>query len=85
MDHDVLKEMEKALEGNKSLERLTLSDRKRVTLPMEFSHHVLFGIGLNTSLSEVTLSFKPISWICLNDGRLVYVSHILCDLVGCSV
>ena len=85
MDHEVLKEMEKALEGNKTLETLALSDRKHVTLPKEFCHHVLFGIWLNTSLSEVNLNFAPINWDCPNDGRLVYVSQMLCDSVGCSV
>ena len=86
MDHEVLKEMEKALAENKTLEMLMLSDDKRgVTLPKEFCHHILFGIGLNTSLSEVHLDFAPINWVCPIDGRLVYVSHMLCDSVGCSV
>ena len=85
MDHEVLKEMEKALEENKTLETLRLNVRNDVTLPKEFCHHVLFGIGLNTSLSEVTLNFKAINWDCPVDGRLVYVSHMLCDSVGCSV
>ena len=81
MDHEVLKEMEKALEGNKTLQKLTLviiADNG-VTLPKEFCRHVLFGIGLNTSLSEVTLNFEAINWNCPIDGRLVYVSHMLCD------
>ena len=77
--------MEKALEENKTLETLTLSDRNHVTLPKEFFHHVLCGVGCNTSLSEVTLRFEPINWNCLIDGRLVYVSHMLCDSVGFSV
>ena len=77
--------MEKALEENKTLETFRLSDRDDVTLPKEFYHHVLFGIGLNTSLSEVDLNFAPINWHCPTDGRLVYVSHMLCDSVGCSV
>ena len=79
MDHEVLKEMEKALEGNKTLETLRLNVRNDVTLPKEFCHHVLFGIGLNTSLSEVTLDFIAINWDCLIDGRLVYVcqSHVV--------
>ena len=85
MNHDVLKEMDKALEENKTLETLRLNDRKRVTLPKEFCHHVLFGIGLNTSLSKLDLNFAAINWDCPNDGRLVYVSHMLCDSVGCSV
>ena len=83
MDHEVLKEMEKQLEGNKTLQKLTLDDN--VTLPKGFCRHVLFGIGLNTSLSEVDLNFAPINWVCPIDGRLVYVSHMLCDSVGCSV
>ena len=85
MDHEVLKEMEKALGENKTLETLTLSDGNDVTLPKEFCRSVLFGIGLNTSLSEVNLNFQPINWPCPNDGRLVYVSRMLCDSVGCSV
>ena len=82
MDHEVLKEMEKALGESKTLETLRLSDHKSGTLPKEFCRHVLFGIGLNASLSEVTLSFKPISWDCPIDGRLVYDSHMLCDSVA---
>ena len=85
MDHEVLKEMEKALGENKTLETLTLSDFYGVTLPEDFCRHVLIGIQLNTSLSEVYLAFEPINWDCPIDGRLVYVSHMLCDSVGCSV
>ena len=81
MDHEVLKEMEKALEGNKTLEMLKL----RGTPSKEFCRNVLFGIGLNTSLSEVYLGFYPDNWDCPIDGRLMYVSHMLCDSVGCSV
>ena len=85
MDQEVLKEMEKALGENKTLEMLTLSGGDDVTLPKEFCRSVLFGIGLNKSLSKVDLNFVPINWVCLNNGRLVYVSHMLCDSVGCSV
>ena len=85
MDHEVLKEMEKALERNKTLQKLAVEDSKDVTLPKEFCRHVLFGIGLNTSLSEVNLDFEAINWDCPNDSRLVCVSHMLCDSVGCSV
>ena len=78
--------MEKALEGNKTLQKLTLSDYEAVTLPKEFCHHLMFGIRCNTSLSEVYLKFhQHLSWDCPNDGRLLYVSHMLCDSVGCSV
>ena len=78
--------MEKALVENKTLEMLRLRDAIEYgILPKEFCRHVLFGIGLNTSLSEVDLSFLPCTWDCPNDGRLVYVSHMLCDLVGCNV
>ena len=92
MDHEVLKEMEKALGENKTLEKLTLSDdfgfhdmRDGIgTLPNEFYHHLVYGILLNTSLSEVDLNFESI-WLCPSDGRLVYVSCMLCDTVGCSV
>ena len=90
MDHEVQTEMEKALGENKTLETLRLSDGHSdvtgdVTLPKEFCRSVLFGIGLNRSLSEVNLSFAPINWDCPIDGRLVYVSRMLCDSVGCSV
>ena len=81
MDHEVLKEMEKALEGNKTLETLTINGNPS----KEFCHHLVIGIGLNTSLSEVDLDFFPHNWNCPIDGRLVYVSHMLCDSVGCSV
>ena len=85
MDHEVLKEMEKALGENKTLEMLTLSDDADVTLPKEFCRHLVCGIQLNTSLSDVKLNFEPNNWDCPGVGRLVYVSHILCDSVGCSV
>ena len=85
MDHEVLKEMDKALEGNKTLQKLTLTAAYHVTLPKEFYRHLMIGIGLNTSLSEVCLAFDPINWDCPIDGRLVYVSHMLCDSVGCSL
>ena len=77
MDHEVLNEMEKTLEGNKTLQTLKLD--ANMTLPKEFCRHILFGIGLNTSLSEVKLAFKPHSWDCPNDGRLVYIcqSHVV--------
>ena len=85
MDHEVLKEMEKALGENKTLETLRLSYGNDVTLPKEFCRHLMIGIGRSKSLSEVDLSFQPINWYCPIDGRLVYVSHMLCDSVGCSV
>ena len=88
MDYEVLKEMEKALEENKTLQKLTLSDDDDddfVPLPKEFCRHLMIGVRLNTSLSEVDLSFWPHNWDCPRDGRLVYVSHMLCDSVGCSV
>ena len=76
--------MEKALEGNKTLQKLKLSG---VNDDFEafFCRHLMIGIGLNTSLSEVDLDFGTISWDCPIDGRLVYVRHMLCDSVGCSV
>ena len=85
MGHEVLKEMEKALGENKTLETLTLIDGNDVTLPKEFCRHLMIGIGRSKSLSEVGLYFAPINWPCPIDGRLVYVSHMLCDSVGCSV
>ena len=84
MDHEVLKEMEKALGKNKILETLVLI-HDVVILPKEFCRHLMIGIGQSISLSEVYLSFFPDNWDCPRDGRLVYVSHMLCDSVGCSV
>ena len=101
MDHEVLKEMEKALDKNHTLQTLTLNDNAvhrsyyyddlsdyeeyDVHLPKEFCRHLMIGIGLNTSLSEVCINFHTYNWDCPNDGTLVYVSHMLCDSVGCSV
>ena len=81
-------EMERSLSGNKTMNKLKLNDDEGgviVTLPKQFCHHLLLGIGRNSSLSDVDLSFYPQNWNCPDDGRLVYVSHILCDSVGCSV
>ena len=79
MDPEVLREMEKALEGNKTLEKLTLSDGDdvRVTLPKEFCHHVLLATRRSTSLSAVHLNFNPPNWDCPDDGRLVCQSRIV--------
>ena len=85
MDHEILKEMEKTFEENKTLETLRYCDGNDVTLPKEFCRHLMIGIGRSKSLSEVDLNFKPINWDCPGDGRLVYVSRMLCDSVGCSV
>ena len=78
-------EIERSLSGNKTINKLSLSDRLGVTLPKQFCRHLLLGIKRNSFLSDVDLSFNPQSWDCPDDGRLVYVSHILCDSVGCSV
>ena len=89
MDHEVLKEMEKALGENKTLETLTLSDDYYYydgdESHKDFCRHLVCGIQLNTSLSEVDLKFHPINWDCPGVGRLVYVSQMLCDSFGCSV
>ena len=77
-------EMERYLPGNKTMNKLKLHGGG-VTLPKQFCHHLLLGIRINKSLSQVDLDFHPQSWYCPDDGRLVYVSHILCDSVGCSV
>ena len=75
MDPEVLREMEKALEGNKTLENLRLISY--ATLPKEFYRHVLFGTRRSTSLSDVLLGFNPLNWDCPDDGRLVCQSRIV--------
>ena len=67
----MLKEMEKALGENKTLEELTLRDSNPEmyedddgTLHKEFCRHLVYGIQLNTSLSEVYLIFLPNNWDC---------------------
>ena len=79
--------MEKALEGNKTLQKLTLTDGHYDFVPLinEFCWCLMIGVRLNTSLTLVELSFCPHNWDCPIDGRLVYVRHMLCDSVGCSV
>ena len=61
MDNKSLKEMEKALAENKTLERLALTDED---LLEDFCRHVVISIGRNTSLLEVYLSFLPHNWDC---------------------
>ena len=80
----VLMEVERSLSGNKTMNKLTLSNHD-VTLPKQFCRHLLLGIRRNKSLSEVYLNLDPQSWYCPNDGRLVFASHIFCDSVRCSV
>ena len=75
-------EIERSLSRNKTMNKLTLSGG---TLPKQFCRCLLLGIRRNKSLSELYLNFDPQSWYFPDDGRLVYVSHILCDSVGCSV
>ena len=77
MDPEVLREMEKALEGNKTLETLRLTDDVTVTLPKEFCRHVLLATRQSTSLSDVYLGFNPPNWDCPGDGRLVCQSRIV--------
>ena len=80
--------MERSLSGNKTMNKLALIDSEYdpdVTLPKHFCRHLLLGIRRNSFLSDVHLSFEPQNWDGPDDGRLVYVSHILCDSVGCSV
>ena len=69
--------MEKALEQNKTLEKLTLS-AVDATLPREFCRHVLLGSRQIPSLSAMELNFNSNSWDCPDDGRLVSVSQITC-------
>ena len=83
LDHEVLMEMEWALAGNKTLNKLILSDS--VSLPKLFCQHLLIGIRRNKSLTTVDLSFQPESWCWPVDGKLVYVSHILYYSIECIV
>ena len=78
-------EMERSVSRNKTMNKQKLIDGGSATLPKQFCRHLLLGIRRNKSLSEVYLNFNPQNWCCPNDGRLVYVSRILCDSVGCSV
>ena len=75
--------METSLSGNKTMNKLILKGGIGVTLPKQFCRHLLLGISRNSSLSDVNLSFNPHNWDCPDDGRLVYVSHILCDSIEC--
>ena len=77
MDPEVLREMERALEENKTLEKLTLADGLGVTLPKEFCRHVLLRTRRSTSLSDVYLNFNPPNWDCPDAGRLVCQSRIV--------
>ena len=67
MDHEVLKEMEKALEGYKTLEELTLNSTE--ILPKYFCRHIVFGTRHNASLSTVDVTFHPKTWDSPNNGR----------------
>ena len=79
--------MERSLSGNKTMNKLRLHDENwddDVTQPKRFCRHFLLGISRNSSLSDVYLNLYPQNLDCPDDGRLVYVSHILCDSVGCG-
>ena len=78
-------EMERSLSGNKTMNKLALGGGGGGGVTKQFFRQLLLGIRRNKSLSQVDLNFTPQSWYCPDDGRLVYVSHILCDSVGCSV
>ena len=64
-------EIEKSLLGNKTMNKLTLTDDVGVILPKQFCRHLLLGIRRNSSLIDVNLSFYPQNWDCPDDGRLV--------------
>ena len=78
-------EMERSLSRNKTMNKLTLSDGGGVTLPEQFCHHLVLGVRRSKYLTHMELLINPQSWDCPDVGRLVYVSHILYDSVGCSV
>ena len=89
-DPGVLRQMEKALKQSKMLEKLSITsfilcEDVNFPIPKDFCYHILLGARQNTSLSDLSLCFASWTWDCPNDGRLAYVSHILCDSVGCSV
>ena len=67
-------EMERSLSESKAMNKLTLSCGHGVT--KQFCHHLLLGIRRNKSLSEVCLSFNPVSWYCPDSGRLCQL-HIV--------
>ena len=71
--------MEKALEENKTLEKLTLTADP--TLPKEFHCQFVFGNGQSMSLSEMR-HFHPESYYCPIDGWLMYVMSQLDVLYG---
>ena len=71
-------EIERLLSGSKTMNKLRLSDSHSAPLPKQYCRHLLLGIRRNSSLSDVHLSFKPESWECPDDGKLVYVSRTLC-------
>ena len=77
MDPEVLREMERALKENKTLEKLRLSDVGDRAIPKEFCHHVLLATRQSTSLLDVHLTFRPPNWDCQDDGRLVCQSRIV--------
>ena len=85
MDPEVLRKMEKALKKSKTLEKLAIRNVKveddHFDIPKEFCCHILLGTRQNTSLSDLHLGFARETWDCPTDGRLAYVSHILCDSV----
>ena len=64
MDNKSLKEMEKTLAENKTLDTVKLTHDDDLPLPQDFCRHVLIGIRRNTSLSEVYLDFLPYNWDC---------------------
>ena len=78
-------EMERSLSRNKIMNKLTLSDGGGVTLPKQFCHHLVLGVRRSKYLTHMELLINPQSWCCPDDGRLVYVSHILCDSIECTV
>ena len=66
MNHEVLKEMGKALEESKTLEKLTLNSIE--ILPKDFCRHIVFGTR-HTSLSKIDLTFHPKTWDFPSKGR----------------
>lgn len=67
VNNEALKELGKALEESKTLEKLTLNSTE--LLPKDFCRQIVFGTRHNASLSKIDLTFHPKTWDFPNNGR----------------